>query len=170
MTGQDALPIAEAVTRWQIVPKCDPRARAMADRHYNRQKPGAACFTPPGRSVVLWQPGAVWASIWQDKQDHEWPGSWMCSIFRNESAPEMSSHLIRQACAITRSQWGEPRRMITFVDDRRVRPKRDPGYCFRCAGFAEVGRTRVNGLRVLALAPADYPPAMPAYSAQLVLL
>src|SRR3979409_34708 len=38
---------------WHLSWRADPRARPLADRHYNRQKPGAAQFVPPGGCLVL---------------------------------------------------------------------------------------------------------------------
>jgi hypothetical protein len=48
---------------WRLSWKADPRAREIADRHYNRQKVGAAQFVPPGRSLVLFTPGAFWVTV-----------------------------------------------------------------------------------------------------------
>ena len=59
------------------------------------------------------------------------PGAWMCSIFRNEG-PTLSSELIIQAMAATRSELSEPppEGLITFINPRKIRKKRDPGRCF----------------------------------------
>lgn len=38
---------------WRLSWRADPRARPLADRHYNRQRIGAAQFVPPGRCLVL---------------------------------------------------------------------------------------------------------------------
>lgn len=51
--------------------------------------------------------------------------------------------------------------MITLVNADKVRPKRDPGRCFRKAGFQPCGYTK-SGLVVLQLLPDVMPaPAMP---------
>lgn len=149
---------------WTLTDRAAPEARAIADRHYNRQKPGARQFVPPGRCIVLDQPNALWVTSWPFAQYvmHAWAGAWICSAFRNEGAG-LSSDLIRQAVAATRSIFGEPPAlgMVTFVDERKVRAKRDPGRCFLRAGFKRVGRTKA-GLIVLQLLPADMPaPAAP---------
>lgn len=39
---------------WSLSDRFDPRARGLADRHYNRQKPGTPQFVPPGRCLVLY--------------------------------------------------------------------------------------------------------------------
>ncbi len=74
---------------------------------------------------------------------HEWAGAWMNSLFRNEGAG-LSSELIREAIAVTRWRWPEVPElgMITFVDAGKVRKKRDPGRCYRKAGFKHVGFTK----------------------------
>jgi hypothetical protein len=56
--------------------------------------------------------------------------------------------------------------MITFVDPRHVRPKRDPGHTFIIAGFRPVGLTRKEKLVALQLAPDRMPEAAPAIGQQ----
>lgn len=160
--------------RWALSWRADPRARALADRHYNRQTPGAAQFVPPGRDLVLLAEDqrALWVTSWpfQEYVQHAWAGAWVCSIFRNEGT-DRSSDLIREACAATRFRFGappEPHGMVTFVDAGQVRHKRDPGRCFLRAGFQRAGRTR-GGLYALTLAPADFPSPEAARGTQLAL-
>ena len=43
---------------WDIVTKFDPRAAALADRHYSRRKIGSPQFMPPGETLVLLTPDA----------------------------------------------------------------------------------------------------------------
>jgi hypothetical protein len=71
--------------------------------------------------------------------------------------------MIRQAVAATRAVWPEipDLGMITFVDTTKTKHKRDPGRCYRRAGFRPVGETK-GGLIALQLLPADMPPAEPA--------
>lgn len=158
--------------RWAQSWRADPRAAAIADRHYNRQKVGAAQFVPPGRCLVLRTPDerALWITSWPFAEyvKHEWAGAWMCSAFRNEGAG-LSSELIREAIAATVWRWGEPPPlgMVTFVDPRKTRHKRDPGRCFRKAGFVEVGRTKDQDLVALRLFVEHFPPAEPPHGAQL---
>lgn len=40
-------------TWWQPSHRFDPRGVRIADRHYNRQKPGTNQFVPPGRCLVF---------------------------------------------------------------------------------------------------------------------
>lgn len=148
--------------RWHLSWRADPRALPLADRHYNRQKIGAPQFVPPGSCVVLLtaEADALWvtsAPIAEYVQ-HAWAGAWVCSLFRNEG-PVLSSELIRQAVAATRARLGAPPRvlgMVTFVDPAQTRRKRDPGRCFRRAGFRPVGFTK-GGLVALQILPAEMP-------------
>ena len=152
---------------WYLSSSIDPRARVLADRHYSRQKPGSRRFVAPGRCIVLLTDtsDALWASLWQRYAKHAWPDAWVCSLFRNESA-RLSSHLITEAVAVTRFIWGEPpaQGFVTFVDSGQVNRRRDPGHCYRKAGWHEVGRTR-SGLIVLQLLPYEMPlPHSPIYT------
>jgi len=151
---------------WEISNRFDREALPLADRHYNRQKIGSPQFVPPGRCVVLLSRGkdALWVSSWPyaEYTKHEWAGAWICSCFRNES-DILSSILITEAIAATRSVWGDPPSigMITFVDASKVRRKRDPGRCFLRAGFQLCGRTKVNGLLAFQLLPDAFPKSKP---------
>ena len=158
---------------WYLSHRADPRALPLADRHYNRQKPGSGQFVLPGRCLVLLtaDAGALWVTTWQLPAyvKHLWPGAWVCSCFRNESAV-LSSELIRQAVAATRFRWPgvPPLGMVTFIDPGKVRKKRDWGRCFLRAGFVLCGRTK-GGLLTLRLTPDRMPPAEAALGTQLSL-
>ena len=152
---------------WQRSHRFDERSRLLADRHYNRRKIGSPQFMPPGRCCVFYaetETGeAFWGSAWPFAQyvRHAWAGAWMCTAFRNEGAA-LSSDLIIQAVAATRAHWGEPPAlgMVTFVDTKKTRPKRSPGYCYLRAGFIYVGETKA-GLKAFQLLPSDMPPPEP---------
>lgn len=49
---------------WETSWKADPRAREVADRHYNRQKPGTPQFVPPGRALVLYAETETGRAFW----------------------------------------------------------------------------------------------------------
>ena len=160
---------------WEQSWRADPRSRRVADRHYNRQSIGAAQFVPPGRCQVLYRRTdagqAFWVTSWPFPEyvKHAWPGAWVCSAFRNEGAG-LSSDLIIAAVGAARSKWEPPPLgMITFVNHRKVRGKRDPGYCFLVAGFQRVGTTKA-GLIALQLLPEAMPEARPPTTKQLSLL
>jgi hypothetical protein len=146
---------------WARSHRFDTRALPLADRHYNRRKVGSPQFVPPGRCFVLLTPAAdaLWVTSWPFAQyvRHAWAGAWVNSLFRNES-PALSSELIVQAVAATRYQWPAvpPLGMVTFVDAKKTRRKRDPGRCYLRAGFHRAGMTK-GGLHALRLDPADMP-------------
>jgi hypothetical protein len=151
------------VTYWRRSHRFDRRALPLADRHYNRQKVGSPQFAPPGSPVVLLLPDAkaLWITIRQKYAQHAWAGAWVCSCFRNES-DILSSDLIREAVAVTRGEFGDPPPfgIITFVNPKKVRHKRDPGRCFLRAGWKQIGFTQ-GGLVVLQQLPADMPAPLP---------
>lgn len=154
---------------WTLSHRGDPGACRIADRHYNRQKVGAPQFVPPGRCLVLMSVcgKALWVTSWPLAAftKHRWAGAWVNSLFRNEGAG-LSSDLIRQAVAATRHRWPPPDiGLVTFVDRAKVRPKRDPGYCYLRAGFEPAGTTE-GGLIALRLTPDRMPPAEPCLGAQ----
>lgn len=159
---------------WALSWRADPRARVVADRHYNRQKVGAPQFVPPGRCVVLLTgtADALWVTSWPFAEYvlHAWGGAWVCSAFRNEG-PVLSSQLIREACAATRYVYGSPPPlgMVTFVDKSKVRGKRHFGLCYRHAGFEVDGETK-SGLLALRLKPEAFPEAAAPHGQQLGLL
>lgn len=144
---------------WQVSKRTDPPAVAIADRHYNRQKPGTPQFVPPGSCLVFLADKALWVTSAPFPQfvRHAWPGAWVNTLFRNEGAG-LSSDLIRQACAATRWSWPAipEEGMVTFVDASKVRRKRDPGRCYLRAGIRRVGETE-GGLIALKLFPEDFP-------------
>lgn len=155
---------------WRLSWRADPFARAIADRHYNRQKVGAPQFVPPGRCLVLvtHADSALWVTSWPlaEYVMHAWAGAWLCSAFRNEGN-HLSSDLITAAVAATRWRWPDvpDLGMVTFVDRSKVRQKRDPGYCYLMAGFEPVGHT-AGGLVALQLLPDAMPEPVAPLGAQ----
>ena len=166
---------------WEMSNRADPKAREIADRHYNRQSVGAVQFVPPGRCLVLYASTdsgrALWVTSFPFPQfvRHAWPGAWICSAFRNEGAGR-ASELIVQAVAATRAHFGIPPEpgMVTFIDRRKVRPMMvhgSPvwGWTYQKAGFQVAGETK-GGLLALRLAPENMPPAEPAQNTQISFL
>jgi hypothetical protein len=143
---------------WHPVRRCDPRARALADRHYSRQTVGAIDFMASGRTLVLLHDGCGGQAVWGAIENLDPAGNrrWRCSIFRNESLV-LSSALIIEATERTYEFWR--RRygalpsvpLTTEVDPARVIHKRDPGRCFLRANWQRIDVRR--GL-VLLQAPA----------------
>lgn len=71
------------LVRWQLTWRADPRAAALADRHYSRKTPGAAQFSPPGRCLPLILPrgDAVWVTSWplEEYTLHGLGDAWVCT-------------------------------------------------------------------------------------------
>lgn len=142
---------------WRKVAHSDVRARLLADRHYSRQTIGAVDFMASGRKLVLLTHDecAVWGAI--ENLDPAGNRRWRCSIFRNEGA-DLSSTLIREATERTHGYWrqhyhGLPAAPLTTeVNPALVHHKRDPGRCFRKAGWSVIGEKR--GLIVLRAPPS----------------
>lgn len=158
--------------KWCLSHRADSAARPLADRHYNRQKPGTPQFAPTGSCLVLLTEcgRAFWitSAPFAEYVKHEWAGAWICSAFRNEGAG-LASELIRQAISATRAHYGDPPDlgMVTFVNRKFVTPYVTPkgrliyGQTFRQAGFREVGETK-GGLMALQILPEEMPGPLPA--------
>lgn len=163
---------------WRLSHRAHPVARAIADRHYNRQNVGAAQFVPPGRCLVLLAPSALWVTSWPFAEyvRHRWGGAWVNSLFRREGGAVRASDLIRQAVAATRwyaanrPSWSvqpEPALgMVTFVDPDKVKHKRDPGRCYLRAGFERDGETE-GGLLAFRMRPERMPAPVAPIASQL---
>ena len=156
---------------WRLSHRADPKARVLADRHYNRQKPGTPQFVPPGRCAVFITENerAFWVTSWPFTEyvKHQWAGAWVCSAFRSENAG-VASELIRAAVAATKAFYGEPPPlgMVTFVDRSKVWPTRVRGkvvcgWTYLRAGFEIAGETK-GGLLALRMPPCNMPEANPA--------
>lgn len=167
----DTLERRPSASPWRRSDKFDPASRAIADRHYNRQKPGTPQFVRPCRSLVLRSEdgGSLWVSIAPLFQAHAWAGAWENQTFRREYGDVIASDMIRAAVAHTLDEWGEPPDlgMITMIDPDKVRHKRDPGRCFLKAGFRRVGMTKIRKRIVLQLVPAEMPEPSPVPSDQM---
>lgn len=157
--------------RWCVSHRADPVARRLADRHYNRQKPGTPQFAPPGSCAVFLTDDArafwVTSAPFAEFVKHAWAGAWVCSAFRSEGAGR-ASELIRQAVAATKAHYGEPPPlgMVTFVDRKKVKPtpvrgKMVWGWTYLMAGFVPCGETK-GGLLALQMLPDAMPRALAA--------
>lgn len=151
---------------WQLSHRADPECLPLADRHYNRQKPGTPQFVPPGRCFVLKAGEMLWVSSWPFAEwvKHEWAGAWINSCFRKE-CPGKASEYIRQAVAATRWHWPNVPNlgMVTFIDPEHVQPRMVRGrptwgHSYFEAGFKHVGYTK-GGLWTMQMIPADMPDA-----------
>lgn len=165
---------------WEVSYRSDPKARKIADRHYNRQKIGSTGFVPPGRCLVLYTQNEKGQALWvtsypfAEYVKHAWAGAWICSAFRNEGAG-IASEMILEAIAATRAYFGEPPKlgMVTFIDRSKVKPTMvhgNPvwGWTWLKAGFEHVGETK-GGLMALQLKPENMPEPSYASGTQLSL-
>lgn len=164
---------------WRQSWRADPAALPLADRHYNRQKPGTAQFVPPGRCLVLVHVDghSLWVTSWPfgEYVKHRWPGAWVCSVFRREGG-ERASEMIRAAVAATRHRYGDPPPLglVTFIDRSEVRPTKVRGravwgWTWLRAGFEEDGET-AGGLLAFRMRPESVPAAEAPVGAQFDLL
>jgi len=147
---------------WMRVTKFDARALALADRHYSRQRRGSRQFMPPGKTLVLLTPDANAVFGVCSNLDPRGREQFRCTIFRNESEL-LSSDLVRAASAIA-AEWaldnGVIATLTTEIDPKLVRRKRDPGRCFRRAGWYVVGASRGHRHRggIVLAAPLEVAP------------
>lgn len=164
------------VQPWRVSDRADPAGVHVADRHYNRQHIGSPQFVPPGacRVYMLTEGSGLWVSSWPKAEyvKHAWAGAWVNSTFRNESPDlHLSSDLITAAVAATVADWPDPPPLgfVTFVDAGKTRRKRDPGRCYRRAGWEHVGFTK-GGLWAFQLTPDSFPDPLPAVGTQAAML
>jgi hypothetical protein len=113
---------------------------------------------PPGQTIVLvtvdaravfgwWRPHPASGIIAMNKLD-----GWTCSIFRNEGTGRSSDLILEAERALVASEYGcGPDGMLTYVFDAKVH-SRNPGYCFKCAGWQVRGRS-ADGRKTLLYKP-----------------
>jgi len=155
--------------RWRLSHRFDPAALPLANRHYNRQTPDSPQFVPPGRCIVLVADRAVWVTSWPYYAQHRWVGAWINTLFRKECGG-LASEFILEAIAATRFFWSPPALgIVTFVAPDAIRHKRDPGRCYRRAGFLVDGVTEVRRRLALRLTPEAMPKPEPPLGATLPL-
>lgn len=139
---------------WLPAQDGDPRARWLFRRHYSRSvyRDGRdpVLFVGPGEKMVLLTVDCLALWVWRRFLDDSGQTGVNCAVFRNEG-PVLSSVLVAEADRIAWGRWpGE--RLYTHVDPHRTRPKRDPGRCFRRAGWRPCKTTK-RGLVVLEVLP-----------------
>jgi hypothetical protein len=118
---------------WRLSWRADPVTCAIADRHYNRQKPGAAQFVPPGRCLVLRTADgtAAWVASWPFPQFDS-----LCNL------GEVADHRLKDDCGVgdmaknhvapRAEQAPHPAGDVIVINAKRGQPA--SGYaCFRLA-------------------------------------
>lgn len=149
-TGQLRLKLEQG--RWEVSRDGDADCRAIFDRHYSRTRYAdgrtPALFVGPGNKLVLVLPDLDGLFVWRKFVDDSGQAGVNCAVFRNES-PYLSSSLILEAEAFAWERWPKESRLYTYVDRKKTRPKRDPGYCFIMAGWKPCGTTKRRKLVIL---------------------
>lgn len=172
---------------WKQVHHSDPRALAMADRHYSRRSPGTPEFVCAGEKIVLMHflldgtPAALWAShraapdAGLERPRFDGLDVWDCSLFRVEHKTALANELIREAVAITKGMWAPlpTDGFYTTIDPRKVKPikvRSVPvwGYCYLKAGWVERPERTGRGYIVYVL-PSDALEAVEPCQASLTL-
>lgn len=132
---------------WTVVTKFDEKAARLADGHYSRRSIGSPQFMPPGETLVLRGPHAVFG-WWRP---HPRSGiksmngldGWTCTIFRyarrvpkSASRHWLASELILEAEAwlVKERKRCGPDGLLTYVWDAKIRSD-NPGFCFKKAGW-----------------------------------
>lgn len=124
-------------------PWFDPRLRPIYNRHYSSRGNTAPKITGPGSYVALLTHdlGALWA--WRVFVDAcPLAPSVLgvnCAVFRRERGL-LASQLILEAEPFALAKWPKARTFYTYVDPEAIR-SRNPGACFRKAGYHPVGVT-----------------------------
>lgn len=133
---------------WQVRNRHDRAAIALANRHYSREVPnhrqvGGPCFllvlvTPCERAAWITQRHSERTRAARVLADGYPAGTYRCALFRNEGAG-LSSSLILSAMELTERMWGRADQgWQTYVDTAKI-ASRNPGYCFKRAGWRPDG-------------------------------
>ena len=140
---------------WTKVRDGNDRARAIFDRHYSRivykdgRKP--KLFVGPGEKIVLLSTCNKAIFVWRKFISDDGQQGVNCAVFRNESNHK-ASKLILLAEQIAWKRWpGE--RLYTYVNQKKIRAKQNPGHCFIIAGWRPCGITKSRKLIILEKLP-----------------
>ncbi len=136
--------------RWFAVKDGNITARDLFNRHYSRHfyKDGRKpkLFVGPGEKMVLVTSDGRALFIWRKFISDNGQQGINCAVFRNESE-YLSSELILEAEQLAWDRWpGE--RLYTYVNPQKIRSK-NPGYCFKMAGWKVCGKTKAKNLVIL---------------------
>jgi hypothetical protein len=145
------LPAAEGRS-WIVSKDGDPAGLALYRRHYSRHvyRDGRQpkLFCGPGGKIVLVTADLMAVFVWRRFRDDSGQQGINCAVFRNEG-PVLSSQLILEAEGHAWARWPHETRLYTYVNAGKVRHKRDPGRCFRKAGWRPCGITKCNRLLIM---------------------
>lgn len=144
---------------WEQVKDGNDEAREIFDRHYSRKayadgrKP--KLFVGPGQKMVLLYRGSPGKAlfVWRRFISGDGQEGVNCAVFRNEGAG-LSSQLLYEAMALAWERW-PCARFYTYVNAKKV-ASRNPGYCFKVAGWNRCGVTKWNKLEILEFSPGVF--------------
>lgn len=142
---------------WVQVNDGDERAFDIFTRHYTFRKwrirtgKNGKRMAGPGETIVLIGKDGKALFIWK-KQKYSQDGQTgvNCAVFRTEHKKgegPLASDLLLQAEQIAHNRWPQER-LFTYVNPREVKSK-NPGYCFKVAGWKRVGITKARKLIIL---------------------
>lgn len=138
---------------WQPIRDGAPFARALYEKHYSchRYADGRRPrkFVGPGEYIALTTADEKCLFAWRKFRDDSGQVGVNCAVFRREGEQKWkASEMILAAEQIAWRRWpGE--RFYTYINTKKIRKKRDPGRCFRRAGWQPCGVTKVNKLLIL---------------------
>lgn len=142
---------------WIQIYDGDPRARAIYNRHYSsrryldgRHNRPRLKIVGPGEYLMYITADESSLFVWRRFINNCQPAQFgvYCAVFHNGN-PEryLSSELILDAEQYAWDRWPGAR-LYTFIAVDQVRRKRDPGRCFRKAGWRDCGKTK-GGLLIM---------------------
>jgi len=137
---------------WTVTKDGDSAGLLLFKKHYShkpyRDGRQPKLFAGPGSKLVLVTPQLDALFVWRKFRDDSGQQGINCAVFRNEG-PHLSSLLILEAEDFAWGKWPRETRLYTYVNAKKVRRKRDPGRCFRKAGWKPCGITKWNRLLIL---------------------
>jgi len=136
---------------WVSVKDGNPIALDLFNRHYSKYhyKDGRVCslFVGPGEKTVLLTKDNKALFVWRKFIDKSGQYGVNCSIFRNEkSIFGQNSQLILEAEQIAKLRW-PGQRFYTYINPNKIMSK-NPGYCFKMAGWVLCGLTKKRKLLI----------------------
>lgn len=145
--------------RWYAIKDGDPVGRWMVNRHYSARhyqdgrKP--KLFIGPGEKLAYMTSDSLALFVWRKFISDDGQQGVNCAVFRNEG-PYLSSDLILEAEGLAWAKWpGE--RLYTYVNPKKIK-SRNPGYCFKRAGWKVCGYSK-RGFVILEKFPGALTPA-----------
>lgn len=128
---------------WHEYKDGNEKALELYERHYSCYQYADGrdrkLLLGPGEKMVLMTEKQDALFAWRKFKDDSGQSGINCAVFRNESNI-LSSALILEAERIAALRWpGE--RMYTYVNPEKVRSK-NPGCCFKKAGWRQCGKTK----------------------------